>query len=64
MKIRVYAIRESLFDKHSVVERFSDEDIHDISDEEFMQEAEDMGYVWSLCGFQNEFHKRENGRFA
>ena len=56
MKIRVYAIRESLFDKHSVVERFSDEDIHDISDEEFMQEAEDMGYVWSLCGFQNELN--------
>ena len=55
-EIRVYAIPENWFDKHSVVERFSDEDIHDISDEEFIQEAEGMGYVWSLCGFQNELN--------
>jgi hypothetical protein len=40
METRVYAIKET-------------ENVHEISNEDFMQEAEDMGYVWSLLGFQN-----------
>ena len=60
MKTRVFAIPESWFDKHCAVERFSDEDIHDISDEEFMDEAEDLGYCWSLAGFQNELNCEGN----
>ena len=52
-KTRVYAIKESWFDTNCAVERGSHEDIHDISDEEFMYQAEEQGYVWSLLGFQN-----------
>ena len=40
MKIRVYAIKET-------------EDVHEISDEDFIYEAEELGFVWSLSGFQN-----------
>ena len=39
-KTRVYAIIET-------------DDVHDISNEDFMDEAEGIGYVWSLLGFQN-----------
>jgi hypothetical protein len=52
-KTRVYAIKESWFDTNCAVERDSHEDIHDISDEEFIYQAEEQGYVWSLLGFQN-----------
>lgn len=40
MKIRVYAIPET-------------ENVHEISNEDFMDQAEDLGSVWSLGGFQN-----------
>ena len=40
MILRVYAIKES-------------ENVHEISDEVFMQQAEDLGYVWSVLDFQN-----------
>ena len=40
MKIRVYAIKET-------------EDVHEIPDQDFMDQAEDLGFVWSLSGFQN-----------
>ena len=40
MKIRVYAIKEC-------------ENVHEISNEDFIYEAEELGYVWSLLGFQN-----------
>ena len=40
METRVYAIKET-------------EDVHEISNEDFMNQAEDLGYVWSLSGFQN-----------
>ena len=43
MKIRVYAIQET-------------EDVHEIPDQDFMDQAEDLGYVWSLLGFQNELN--------
>ena len=42
-KIRVYAIPGT-------------EDIHEIEDEDFINQAEDLGYVWSLLGFQNELN--------
>ena len=45
MKIRVYAIIET-------------EDVHEINNEDFIYQAEDLGYVWSLTGFQN-FLNRE-----
>ena len=40
METRVYAIKET-------------EDIHEISNENFMNQAEELGNVWSLSGFQN-----------
>ena len=40
MEIRVYAIKET-------------EDVHDINDGDFINQAEDLGLVWSLLGFQN-----------
>ena len=43
MKIRVYAIKET-------------EDVHDINDGDFINQAEDLGLVWSLLGFQNELN--------
>lgn len=43
MKIRVYAINEC-------------ENVHEISNEDFIYEAEELGYVWSLSGFQNELN--------
>ena len=43
MKIKVYAINGC-------------DDVHEIEDEDFMNQAEDLGYVWSLLGFQNELN--------
>ena len=43
METRVYAIKET-------------EDVHEISNEDFINQAEDLGYVWSLLGFQNELN--------
>ena len=43
METRVYAIEET-------------EDVHEISNDDFMNQAEDLGYVWSLLGFQNELN--------
>lgn len=43
METRVYAIVEC-------------DDVHDISNEKFMDIAEELGYVWSLIGFQNELN--------
>ena len=43
MKTKVYAIKET-------------ENIHDISNEDFIYEAEELGYAWSLLGFQNELN--------
>ena len=43
METRVYAIEET-------------EDVHEISNDDFMDLAEDLGYVWSLLGFQNELN--------
>tara|TARA_R100000781_G_C4053716_1_gene118571 strand:+ start:468 stop:677 length:210 start_codon:yes stop_codon:yes gene_type:complete len=43
MKTRVYAIPET-------------DDIHEISNEDFMDQAEGLGYVWSLPGFQDELN--------
>ena len=40
MKTRVYAIKEC-------------EDVHEISNEDFINQAEDLGYSWSLLDFQN-----------
>ena len=40
MKVRVYAIKEC-------------ENVHEISNEDFIYEAEELGYVWSLSSFQN-----------
>ena len=40
MKTRVYAIKET-------------DDVHEISNEDFIDQAENLGYVWSLLGFQN-----------
>jgi len=39
-KTRVYAIKEC-------------DNVHEISNEEFMYQAEEQGYVWSLLSFQN-----------
>ena len=47
MKTRVYAIKET-------------EDVHEISNEDFMNQAEELGYVWSLLGFQNELNCEGN----
>ena len=44
METRVYAIKET-------------EDIHEISNENFMNQAEELGNVWSLSGFQNEMNR-------
>jgi len=44
MKIRVYAIKEC-------------DNIHDISNKDFIYKAEDFGYVWSLSDFQNELNQ-------
>ena len=44
MKTRVYAIKET-------------DDVHEISNEDFINQAEDLGYVWSLPGFQNELNR-------
>ena len=43
MKTRVYAIKVC-------------ENVHEISNEDFIYEAEKLGYVWSLTGFQNELN--------
>ena len=43
MKTRVYAIKDC-------------ENVHEISNEDFIYQAEDLGYVWSLPGFQNELN--------
>jgi hypothetical protein len=40
MKTRVYAIKEC-------------ENVHEISNQNFIYEAEKLGNVWSLTGFQN-----------
>ena len=40
METRVYAIVECV-------------DVHDISNEKFIEMAEELGYVWSLSSFQN-----------
>ena len=66
---RVYAIEESWFDLH----KDNQKDVHDISDEEFMDVAEGEGNVWSLLGFQNllncegqghlDFHKLKTHYF-
>ena len=40
MKIRVYAIPDC-------------DDVHELSNEDFINNAEGLGYVWSLSGFQN-----------
>ena len=40
MKTRVYAIKDC-------------DNVHEISNEDFINQAEDLGYVWSLGGFQN-----------
>ena len=40
---RVYAIIET-------------DNVHEISNEDFMDQAEELGYVWSLVGFQNELN--------
>ena len=47
MKTRVYAIKET-------------DDVHEISNEDFINQAEDLGYVWSLLGFQNELNREGN----
>jgi len=44
MKIRVYAIKEC-------------ENVHEINNKDFIYQAEDLGYVWSLTGFQNELNQ-------
>lgn len=43
MKTRVYAIPET-------------DNVHEISNEDFINQAEDLGYCWSLSGFQNELN--------
>lgn len=43
MKTRVYAIKEC-------------DNVHEISNEDFICLAEDLGYTWSLAGFQNELN--------
>ena len=44
MKItRVYAIEEC-------------DNVHEISNDDFMYQAEEQGYAWSLLGFQNELN--------
>ena len=43
METRVYAIKECY-------------NVHEISNEDFINQAEDLGYVWSLLGFQNELN--------
>ena len=50
MKIRVYAIKET-------------EDVHEINDDDFMYEAEEIGIVWSLLGFQNFINGEGNAPF-
>jgi len=43
MTKRIYAIPET-------------DNIHDISNDDFIYQAEELGYVWSLGGFQNELN--------
>ena len=43
MKTRVYAIKEC-------------DNVHEISNEDFIHQAEGLGYVWSLVGFENELN--------
>ena len=43
MTTRVYAIQEC-------------NNVHDISNEDFIYQAEELGYAWSLLGFQNELN--------
>lgn len=43
MKIRVFAIPET-------------DDVHEISNEDFIDQAQDFGYIWSLSAFQNELN--------
>ena len=47
MKTRVYAIKEC-------------DNVHEISNEDFIHQAEELGYVWSLIGFQNELNQEGN----
>ena len=44
MTTRVYAIQDC-------------DNVHDISNEDFIYQAEELGYVWSLSGFQNELNR-------
>ena len=48
-KTRVYAIIET-------------DDVHEISNEDFMDKAEELGYAWSLLGFQNFLNREGNGK--
>ena len=48
-KTRVYAIIET-------------DDVHEISNEDFMDKAEELGYVWSRLGFQNFLNREGNGK--
>lgn len=57
-KTRVYAIDESLF---NTLNENINEDIHDISNDEFMDIAEEQGNVWSLSGFQNVLNTEGSG---
>lgn len=43
MKTTVYAIKEC-------------DNVHEISEQDFINEAEDLGYSWSLEGFQSELN--------
>ena len=47
MKTRVYAIAET-------------GQAHEISNEDFINQAEELGYCWSLLGFQNELNREGN----
>jgi len=51
MKTRVYAIAET-------------GQAHEISNEDFINQAEELGYCWSLLGFQNELNREGNPTFS
>ena len=52
-KIRVYGINIDLLDYGKVI------GIHNITDEEFIDIAEEMGFIWSIDGFQSQFNNLE-----
>jgi len=54
--IKVYGVDVDMFYNESSLDKLLD----DLTNEEFVEEAEKQGLVWSLKGFQDAFNKSVN----